>query len=679
MDETLAENFLLIDGTFSAGSTINVNSGLVANPNFNSVTPAAPGGSANVTFQTDINGNVSAYYTAGGGGAVTSVFGRVGAVVAAIGDYSYAQISGTPQLPITKAAVASNWLNSYTASTGVFTATQPAASDLSNGTTGTGAVVLASAISGFGTGTVTSVSSGNIDAIATVSVATATTTPAISFTLATQTANTVWAGPTTGAAAAPTFRALVTADLPAGTGTVLSVSGTANQIVATGSANVTLSIANPFTFPGPASMGTNYISETRVVGAAGTTAGLLVKINAAGAVVTAALGDVGTIGIAVTTQTSGQNVEVARIGLVQAVADNTITIGHIMVVGTVTAGRVSDSGQTSSLLVSNQVNIVGKALTAAVAGGTFTLQVYGPGFYGVTIPSGTVTWDQIGSAAANLTLANAAFTTTFQQTAATLWTWDNTTVATVATTNSSPAIVKSARYWTGAASAVDSWTLGSSLVAGANGASTLAFTHAGSTGVAKVTAPIFAATAAGTAAVPALQTSVAGYGFYSGAGGRVSFSANGTSIYEMRGTGINFGSGMEIGWSSAVGPDNTASDTGLSRTGAGVVGIGTGATGSVAGNLSLNRVNIAGVDHAGTATITAAATTVTVTYAANYTGAAAPVVVVTPTSDPLALGVPVGYWVTATGVTTAWTGFVVNIQTALSGNIIFNYVVFGKA
>jgi hypothetical protein len=97
------------------------------------------------------------------------------------------------------------------------------------------------------------------------------------------------------------------------------------------------------------------------------------------------------------------------------------------------------------------------------------------------------------------------------------------------------------------------------------------------------------------------------------------------------------------------------------------------------GNLSLNRVNVAGIDFAGTATITAAGTSVTVTYAANYTGAAAPVVVVTPTSDPLAAGIPVGYWVVATGVTTAWTGFTINIQTALAGNVIFGYHVIGKA
>ena len=135
-DEVVLENFLLLDQAYGSGGSVNVNGTLVANPNFGSL-PPAPLGDTNVVWQVDINGNVSAYVPSSGGGAVSSVFGRTGAVVAVSGDYSYAQISGTPQLPVTIAAVTSNWLNSYNAVTGVFTASQPAASDLSNGTTGT--------------------------------------------------------------------------------------------------------------------------------------------------------------------------------------------------------------------------------------------------------------------------------------------------------------------------------------------------------------------------------------------------------------------------------------------------------------------------------------------------------------------------------------------------------------
>lgn len=69
---------------------------------------------------------------------------------------------------------------------------------------------------GGGSGTVTSFSAGNLSPLFTTSVATATTTPALSFTLTNQSANLVYAGPSTGAAAAPTFRSLVVADLPTG-------------------------------------------------------------------------------------------------------------------------------------------------------------------------------------------------------------------------------------------------------------------------------------------------------------------------------------------------------------------------------------------------------------------------------------------------------------------------------
>lgn len=63
-------------------------------------------------------------------------------------------------------------------------------------------------------GSVTSFSAGNLSPLFTSSVATSTTTPALTFSLSTQTANTIFAGPTTGSAAAPTFRTLVAADIP---------------------------------------------------------------------------------------------------------------------------------------------------------------------------------------------------------------------------------------------------------------------------------------------------------------------------------------------------------------------------------------------------------------------------------------------------------------------------------
>lgn len=76
-----------------------------------------------------------------------------------------------------------------------------------------------------GAGTVTSVALA-LPSIFSISGSPVTSSGTLTGTLATQTANRVWAGPTTGSAAAPTFRALVAADVPSldasaiGSGTV---------------------------------------------------------------------------------------------------------------------------------------------------------------------------------------------------------------------------------------------------------------------------------------------------------------------------------------------------------------------------------------------------------------------------------------------------------------------------
>ncbi len=92
-------------------------------------------------------------------------------------------------------------------------------------------------LAGAGSGTVTSVALA-LPAIFTVTNSPVTTSGTLTGTLATQAANLVWAGPTTGAAAAPTFRSLVAADIPSLSSvyqpldselTVISTLGSANQ------------------------------------------------------------------------------------------------------------------------------------------------------------------------------------------------------------------------------------------------------------------------------------------------------------------------------------------------------------------------------------------------------------------------------------------------------------------
>ena len=92
--------------------------------------------------------------------------------------------------------------------------------------------------SGTGDGTVTSVSASGLAPLFTVSVATATTTPAVSFAQVSQAANRVLASPD-GTTGAPTFRALVAADLPT---TTIAKGGT-NSTTALGNNKVMVSNA----------------------------------------------------------------------------------------------------------------------------------------------------------------------------------------------------------------------------------------------------------------------------------------------------------------------------------------------------------------------------------------------------------------------------------------------------
>lgn len=96
---------------------------------------------------------------------------------------------------------------------------------------------------GGGSGTVTSVGL-SLPSIFSVSGSPVTTSGTLTGALATQTANTVFAGPTSGGAAAPTFRALANADLPVGVGGAWIDGG--NSFGATGVFGT--NDANPITF-----------------------------------------------------------------------------------------------------------------------------------------------------------------------------------------------------------------------------------------------------------------------------------------------------------------------------------------------------------------------------------------------------------------------------------------------
>ena len=76
-----------------------------------------------------------------------------------------------------------------------------------------------------------------------------------------------------------------------------------------------------------------------------------------------------------------------------------------------------------------------------------------------TIPT-SFAWNVEGNANGNLSLSNAGYTSTFNQTSAVAWLWANTTTATVSTTNASPLLELAANCWHGGASTQDLWTIG---------------------------------------------------------------------------------------------------------------------------------------------------------------------------------------------------------------------------
>jgi hypothetical protein len=157
-------------------------------------------------------------------------------------------------------------------------------------------------------------------------------------------------------------------------GATASASDLSNGVTGTGA--VVLQSAPTLSNP---SLGTGYLSTTKTAGTSGTTANLLCKIDSTGNVVTASAGDVGILGVCLTTQSSGQTVEVATRGIVNCVADNATMVGNVAIVGTATGGRCRDSGQTNSTAVPSTTQVIGKILTAVSAGSNVSIQLHGPG------------------------------------------------------------------------------------------------------------------------------------------------------------------------------------------------------------------------------------------------------------------------------------------------------------
>jgi len=515
-----------------------------------------------------------------------------------------------------------------------------------------GSNVSATAVTG-GTGTVTSFSSGNLSPLFTTSVATPTTTPALSFALSTQIANTVFAGPVSGVAAAPTFRALVVADFPTVNGNVGSFTYASITVNAQGLITAAASGAAPTGTVTSFSAGNIGTIITSSVATPTTTPALTFAITTQNA----------------NTVWAGPTTGAAATPTFRALVAADLPAGT----GTVTsfsAGALSPLFTTSVATATTT-----PALTFALSNAAQNSVFAGPATGGTGAPT------YRALVAADLPAGTRAWASlTGDMTETQVAPWDGPTVGTPDTGISRIGVASLAigNGTTGNTSgsltaAIGIFNNGGNAVqlTGANSSMTFKSNSANPQGLIE----FLSSTLTVLLGIGANQYTTLDFEIFSGG---LTGGAGDIAVFNHTTGSMKLPSPAVYGWSSTAAAQGTV-DTGISRISAGVIGVGNGTAGSIVGNLSYNRVNTAGADYAGQATVTAGNTTKAVAFAVNYTGTGQPVIVLTPTSDPLALGVPVGYWVTYTGSAGAWTGFTVNIQTALAGNVTFNYCVIGQA
>lgn len=171
-------------------------------------------------------GSATLYYGTGTGGAG----GTATSIIAIAGAGAYATLSTAQTISGNK-----TFTGNVDLTGAVATATTQSASDNST-KVATTAFVKAQ---GYGPGTVTSVAL-SLPNLFSVSGSPVTSSGTLSASLATQTANYILAGPTTGSAAAPTFRALVAGDIPDLSSSYLPLSGgtISSNLVVTGDLTV---------------------------------------------------------------------------------------------------------------------------------------------------------------------------------------------------------------------------------------------------------------------------------------------------------------------------------------------------------------------------------------------------------------------------------------------------------
>ena len=214
-------------------------------------------------------------------------------------------------------------------------------------TPGAGEITIAASGGGGGSGTVTSVGL-SLPPFVTVTGSPVSTSGTLTGTLATQTANTHFAGPTSGSAAAPTFRALVAADLPS-----ITYGAIQNESASTILGNPTGSPASPSEiglYPNLGFVGSSLRGSVPIWAATGPGTAL-VSSSALTSILTGAP-SIGSLTIPANTLQIGNRLRFALFGAYSVTTTSSPTLTVKLLLG----GTVIAQG-TSSAAGSNQSNL----------------------------------------------------------------------------------------------------------------------------------------------------------------------------------------------------------------------------------------------------------------------------------------------------------------------------------
>lgn len=246
-----------------------------------------------------------------------------------------------------------------------------------------------------GSGTVTNVSAGSLSPLFTTSVATPTTTPSISFTQVSQAQNLFYASPN-GSAGNPSFRAIVAADLPGGTGTVTSVSvvsangfaGTVATATTTPAITLTTSVTGVLKGNGTAISAatdtditgrllTGYVSGAGVVSSLDSILQGIQKLNGNIGTLVTGVSSVNSLTGAVALTGTANRVTISAANVFD-ISSSYVGQSSLTTVGTITTGTWNGAAIANSFLANSSITIngtsvaLGGSATVTAAAGTLT-------------------------------------------------------------------------------------------------------------------------------------------------------------------------------------------------------------------------------------------------------------------------------------------------------------------